>query len=534
MAPEGGAADESSNAAAEASSTAPDEEWWGDSPRLKPSIIPVERRGLGRFLRACAGVDETTLSAVPSDRHRYAGLGGIVLGTAVMAGCSFALALTLVSSEFRPMFLLGPVIWGLFVFNLDRWLVASTHGLGPRWALVPRLVVAVLFGFVIAEPIVLWVFNDAIEEHIQDERALESQTERANIIRCNPADEVLFASAMRDESCERHVLNVEVPTLNEQIEQLLERQGSLDIEITALNAELREAMDRLQREVLGNSGIDTSGRAGVGPIAASIEGEITTMEDRRSRLESERAEVATDLGLLQDDARSASQSFERAITDERDRAIAEVEERNSGRPGILLRLDALTELGREHFHIFLARWLLTVFLVAVDSMPVIAKAISNKSAYDRILGTRQRSDERQDNLRIGHVESALKHDLDLLRFELGERRGVRRKEVESWADRKLGRQWYTAPRPTASPRRPYEVSSDGYLYRHAPADGAQDLGDERRWWPDRLDEMPGRDRPDIDLTSEASLHAEVYDEGTRSEVSWVDILMDPDGARRRG
>jgi hypothetical protein len=67
-----------------------------------------------------------------------------------------------------PVLVLG---WGLLVLNLDRWLVSSASG--SQWhtrmaVFVPRLMLATLFGVIIAESIVLRVFETAVEQHVQD------------------------------------------------------------------------------------------------------------------------------------------------------------------------------------------------------------------------------------------------------------------------------------------------------------------------------------------------------------------------------
>ena len=78
----------------------------------------------------------------------------------------------------RLMLLLAApaMLWGLFIGNLDASIVSSLHGTRWRqhaWIVLPRVALAILFGFLIAEPLVLRAFNAAIERNIKDTRQTE-------------------------------------------------------------------------------------------------------------------------------------------------------------------------------------------------------------------------------------------------------------------------------------------------------------------------------------------------------------------------
>ena len=112
-------------------------------------------RGPARWFRGCAGIKEDVMDWSPSDRAKYAGLGIIVFNTGCLA--AFAMFSALTKIVIAPAAALVPVAlgWGWMIFSVDRWLITSTHGMrGANRILVfiPRLVLAVLIAFTIAEP----------------------------------------------------------------------------------------------------------------------------------------------------------------------------------------------------------------------------------------------------------------------------------------------------------------------------------------------------------------------------------------------
>ncbi|WP_244204482.1 DUF4407 domain-containing protein, partial [Streptomyces africanus] len=94
--------------------------------RVTPSGTP-EGQGTGdraaRRLRALTGVDEELLARVRYERSKYTALGGVVLGTSVIAAFSMWNFATEALGGVSFVALVPTVIWMLFVLNLDRWLV---------------------------------------------------------------------------------------------------------------------------------------------------------------------------------------------------------------------------------------------------------------------------------------------------------------------------------------------------------------------------------------------------------------------------
>lgn len=118
------------------------------------------------FLWWCAGTHQKLLKQFPSEHTKYAGLGGVILATFVLAALSSGYAIQSVFGNW--LWTLGfAIIWGLIIFNFDRFLVSTMrkYGVSRRkqlWMAVPRLGLALLIGLTIARPLELKIFEKEI------------------------------------------------------------------------------------------------------------------------------------------------------------------------------------------------------------------------------------------------------------------------------------------------------------------------------------------------------------------------------------
>jgi hypothetical protein len=176
---------------------------WRTSTRIAEELTggAVRRRIVwapGRWVRVLAGIDETVLDWIPQERARYTGLGGVVLMTGAMAGVSMAFALSMLRGPWWIV-VFASVLWGAMVLSLDRWIVASAHGAARMRRLlvfVPRLVMAILFGVVIAESLVLTIFESNTMQQIENNRSAQVAAFEATLRACSPSGGMASASAL--------------------------------------------------------------------------------------------------------------------------------------------------------------------------------------------------------------------------------------------------------------------------------------------------------------------------------------------------
>ena len=105
-----------------------------------------------KFLLVCSGGNIHILRKTPSEWNKFAGIGGIVLFTAIFATLSAGYAMFTI---FENLWISAgfAVLWGLMIFNLDRYIVSSIKKTGTWWnqALmsIPRLILATFLGIII-------------------------------------------------------------------------------------------------------------------------------------------------------------------------------------------------------------------------------------------------------------------------------------------------------------------------------------------------------------------------------------------------
>lgn len=124
------------------------------------------------FLWWCSGAHQKILKDFPSEHSKYAGLGGVILATFVLAALSSGYA---IYSVFGNMIwtVCFAVIWGLIIFNFDRFLVSTMrkYGISSRkqlWMAIPRLFLALLIGITIARPLELKIFEKEIDVKVAE------------------------------------------------------------------------------------------------------------------------------------------------------------------------------------------------------------------------------------------------------------------------------------------------------------------------------------------------------------------------------
>jgi hypothetical protein len=136
-----------------------------------------------KLLIFCSGSSEEILEKCPnSEWIKYTSIGATVLLTSIIAVLSSFFAFQMIFSSFyicAPM----SVLWGLIIFNLDRYIVSSFRKNGePIKELIqsiPRLFLAVVIALVISKPLEIKVFSSEIKQSLVESKkkamiALES------------------------------------------------------------------------------------------------------------------------------------------------------------------------------------------------------------------------------------------------------------------------------------------------------------------------------------------------------------------------
>jgi hypothetical protein len=376
----------------------------------------------GPLLRRIAGVDEELLSEVPTDRFRYSRLGGVIVGTASIATISMWLALGEITGH--TTLLLAPiaVLWGLFIGNLDAWIVASLHGTRWRqhaWIVLPRLALAIIFGFLIAEPLVLRAFAPAIENDIKGARQTQLRALETHLKTCNPSNGEVPPPAL-DCSDAQIVVNEASPkAISGQIEALSKQRATLERGVASNDAHQEKLERKAQLECTGAHGSGFSGEFGVG-INCGRDREQADHFRTENRTGAESAQliaVRHQLRELTPRLRSATQSFERAVSSVIAQKVAE-RRRDQGHIGLLERLYSLRQLVARNWYLFAAEWFLRLLFVTIDCLPVIVKVTGGSTAYDHLLDRRLNAREAIFSSRQETAVKAVTSQNDVKQYQL--------------------------------------------------------------------------------------------------------------------
>lgn len=212
-----------------------------------------------RFLWICAGTPLVMIEKYPTEHSKYSGIGATILFTALFAGLSggYALYFVFAGSPFAELWsVLFGLLWGMAIFNLDRYIVSSikksSKGLKQFYQASPRLIFAVLIALVIARPLELKIFDKEIHEQLRA-RYLSDQKERI--------------AKVQDSFRQKYSLELA------QIKKYQEEYDQLNSEVNLLRKELKE-------EVFGSRTSTTSGVAGYGTYAKNKEQVVMTKQAR--------------------------------------------------------------------------------------------------------------------------------------------------------------------------------------------------------------------------------------------------------------
>jgi hypothetical protein len=141
---------------------------------------------LKNFFLTCSGVDKILISNCSNgEQNKYVGIGGTVFFTAIMATIAGSYALYTVFDNVYSAIFFG-IIWGLLIFNLDRFIVATIKKTDSKWNEVlqasPRIVLAVIIAIVISKPLELKLFEKEINQVLlmeKNQMTLENKTQIA-------------------------------------------------------------------------------------------------------------------------------------------------------------------------------------------------------------------------------------------------------------------------------------------------------------------------------------------------------------------
>jgi hypothetical protein len=335
------------------------------------------------FLWWCSGAYQPLLKEYPTEHTRYAGLGGVVLATFVLAAISSGYAIYSVFDNWLWAAGFG-IIWGLIIFNLDRFLVSTMrkYGVSSRkqlWMAFPRFILALLIGVTISRPLELKIFEKEINTKITEnlhkkillnDSLLEAENKNAVSAAQKERSEILQRKSAIEDTLHRlqqsylQEADGTGGSLHRGIEKLtLLKQEAYNSSLLHFTPELLEINNKLhyQDSLLNNAKSD--------------------MEVKQKQFE---AKASSDIGFL---------------------------ERNK----------ALSDLAGQENSVFWADFFISLLIILIEIGPVLSKLIMSVGPYDIALA-------KTELMQMASSENDMRKDKELV-FEKQKEIYEKKKEI---------------------------------------------------------------------------------------------------------
>jgi len=243
------------------------------------------------------------------------------------------------------------IIWGLMIFNIDRFIVTSTgKGDGTEkitWdelkGAIPRIIMGMIIAITISKPIEIRMFKTEIDLAVQKQQEKEKEN---GILQANSNYETKVKDAK---------------------EKVVKIQKDIDLKELAV-ADLRL---EISKEITGKN----NNGAAFGPRAQDLERQANIIEEQIKNLKST-SEYINSLADIQ------------KFTDEKKIDIAEAEKKAATLDGLLIRIQKAHEVAGFWITLFI-----TLLFMAIELTPIFFKLMLNKTPYDYL------SENRDDLIR---------------------------------------------------------------------------------------------------------------------------------------
>ncbi|MDO7137454.1 DUF4407 domain-containing protein [Algibacter lectus] len=293
---------------------------------------------LKQFFIICSGADTDILEQCSKgEQNKYAGIGATVFFTALMAFIAASYALFTVFDNYFAAIGFG-FIWGLLIFNLDRYIVSTIKKTGrfldELLQATPRIMLAVIIAIVISKPLELKIFEKEINQVLLEQK---------NDLTLANQNQILAQ------------FNPEITALETDITTLESEVINKEVEVNALyNTYISEAEGTAGTNRLGKGPVYKEKREKHDALLAELQQLKLENKEKKADLEQQIATLKTNYQLQVDTTQPVINNFD----------------------GLMARVNALGTLSwMPSFFIFL-------LFLAIETSPIFAKLLSPKGPYD--------------------------------------------------------------------------------------------------------------------------------------------------------
>ncbi|SFI35057.1 DUF4407 domain-containing protein [Halpernia frigidisoli] len=354
----------------------------------------------------CAGGDAFLLErATYSDQVKYFCMGGIVLATGVMASLSGGYAFYTIFSPKTANVLdkmqvaksateipidtptvifsvIFGIIWGLMIYNIDRFIVTSTGKgdgteaitLNELKSALPRLIMGCIIAISISKPVEIRMFKTEIDLEIQKEQ----EKEKTNLI------------------------NLAEINFKKSISETEQNLGKIQSEI-----------DEKEKSIIANKQI----------LVTEITGKRPGYEPRAEAMKTIIGELQAQVDVLKKSPNFIKAENDKAeLQEKKKKTIDDAGRKAASLDGLLIRLKKAHEVAGSTISIFI-----TLLFLAIELTPIFFKMMLIKSPYDYLYENRNEMKLAENGIEVRYdfykdkegVEKHLiiNHEADKLKFE---------------------------------------------------------------------------------------------------------------------
>lgn len=375
-----------------------------------------------RTMAILGGAEGEILDRVPGETPRFVQMFFVLAGTALVSAISMMFALTTGVQVAIWVAIPLAIIWAAIIFNLDRFLTStmtSTRSVGKLIGLaLPRVAMAILIGFLVAEPLVLQVFHNDISREVAATNIVQAQSDQ-DALETGPEKKALDAASERVAALENQAATGIVADTDSGSASTSAAQGTVD-DITAKMAEQQKVIDQAralyQCELTGEGAGEVPGCTGVngeGSSSDAAEAQLAQAQQTYDALAAQLRTANDDLEAAETSAKENTASSESAnrqqandqlpaARDTYEQALAaynaradSVAQGNAGAVGLLSQISGLNRLAEKEPTIWWAHWLIAALFFMIELLPVIVKVLTSygdPSLYEKAHAIRKQVD----------------------------------------------------------------------------------------------------------------------------------------------
>jgi len=332
------------------------------------NYMQKEPHKITKFLWWSAGADPYFMSMSPmQDRVKYAGIGGIVFCTGLLAAVSGGYAFYTIfgpkgdasdysltaSIAVKIATLIFMAVWGTIIFNLDRFIVSSTgKGDGTdsiTWKEVgqalPRIIIALILGFAISSPLEIRILESEINAELS--KFQEKYTQELN----KETDSTFKIKRLG---------------LEKEKQEYESKKVDYEKSIALYDQQIDELVQRQQAEMQDKRAY------GFGPVAKKMQADIETKRSEKDKfIELKKSEFTAWQKQLDFDNDQLNK-----LSDDLRQAYKENEKKSHGYDGLLKRIQISHEIGG------IVPWVILLVFLCIEMGPIFFKMMMTKGVYD--------------------------------------------------------------------------------------------------------------------------------------------------------